>query len=197
MEFSKEQNFQPPCTNAIIMPFYWCVTESGLRSYIGTIDIASPTCADAIFVLENSESELQAIKYITSTSNGNICVVDTFDRDFHGRVVILSPGGDILGTYTGHPDVNTKKKPFKAFEVLTTPSDNIVVTDTDNHLLHILNDQGQCITYYNLHDMGILRPHSLALSTKGTIYIGCLKKKALFVISDKKAKLYELEYSGF
>ncbi|XP_063410455.1 uncharacterized protein LOC134693544 [Mytilus trossulus] len=136
-------------------------------------------------------------RYITSTSNGNICVVDTFDRDFHGRVVVLSPGGDIIGTYTGHPEVNTKKKPFKAFEILTTPSDNIVVTDTENHLLHILSDQGQIITYYNLSDMGILRPHSLTLSSTGTILIGCLEKKAFFVISDKKAKLYELEYSGF
>ncbi|XP_071145388.1 uncharacterized protein [Mytilus edulis] len=148
-------------------------------------------------VIIGASSPLSTGGYITSTSNGNICVVDTFDRDFHGRVVVLSPGGDILGTYTGHPDVNTKKKPFKAFEILTTPSDNIVVTDTENHLLHILSDQGQIITYYNLSDMGILRPHSLTLSSTGTIVIGCLEKKAFFVISDKKAKLYELEYSGF
>ncbi|CAC5382140.1 TRIM71 [Mytilus coruscus] len=86
--------------------------------------------------------------FLTNTSNGNICVVDWLDKDHRSRVVVLSPGGDILGTYTGHPDVNTKKKPFNPGGILTTPSDNIVVTDMDNHLLHILSDQGQM--YYLL-----------------------------------------------
>ncbi|CAC5361677.1 unnamed protein product [Mytilus coruscus] len=115
--------------------------------------------------------------FVTSTSKGNICVVDILDNDGRGEVVILSPGGDILGTYTGHPDVNTEKDPFTPAGILTTLSDNIVVTDGNNHLLHILSDQGQIITYYNLSDMGIIYPHSLALSTTGTIYIGCASKK--------------------
>ncbi|CAC5378221.1 unnamed protein product [Mytilus coruscus] len=112
---------------------------------------------------------------IISTFNGNICVVDELDDDVRGRVVVLSPGGDILGTYTGHPDVNTGKKPFTPVGILATHSDNIVVTDMNNHLLHILTDQGQIITYYNLRDMGIIFPYSLALSLSGTIYIGCVK----------------------
>ncbi|XP_071121368.1 uncharacterized protein [Mytilus edulis] len=129
---------------------------------------------------------------VTTTSNGNICVVDWLDKDYRGRVVVLSPGGDVLGTYTGQPDVNTVKKPFKPKGILTTPSDNILVTDVNNNLLHILTDQGQSITYYNLRDMRILYPHSLALSTTGTIYIGCVNKSG-----SPKAKLYELNFSGF
>ncbi|XP_052081418.1 uncharacterized protein LOC127719357 [Mytilus californianus] len=132
---------------------------------------------------------------VTCTSNGNICVVDWLDYDSKGRVVVLSPGGDILGTYTGHPDVNTKDEPFIPLGILTTPSDNIVVTDTNNHLLHILSDQGQIITYYNLHDMGILGPYSLALSTSGTIYLGCVSADGS--PNTAKSKLYELNYSGF
>ncbi|XP_063409711.1 uncharacterized protein LOC134692972 [Mytilus trossulus] len=132
---------------------------------------------------------------VTSTSNGNICVVDMLDYDFRGRVVVLSPGGDILGTYTGHPDVNTEEKPFEPKGILTTPSDNIVVTDVENHLLHILTDQGQIITYYNLSDIGILGPYFLALSTSGTIYIGCVNKRGS--PDTTKAKLFELNFSGF
>ena len=37
------------------------VSESGLGSHMGTINIATPTCADDILVLANSESELQGI----------------------------------------------------------------------------------------------------------------------------------------
>ncbi|XP_076087271.1 uncharacterized protein LOC143057765 [Mytilus galloprovincialis] len=131
---------------------------------------------------------------VTTTSNGNICAVDLLDKDYRCRVVVLSPGGDILGTYNGHPDVSTGDNPFKPFGILTTPSDNIVVTDLNNHLLHILTDQGQSITYYNLHDMGILYPYSLVLSKTETIYIGCVSKNGS--PDTTKAKLYELEYSG-
>ncbi|XP_063447045.1 uncharacterized protein LOC134726568 [Mytilus trossulus] len=131
---------------------------------------------------------------VTTASNSNICVVDWLDNDSRGRVVVLSPGGDILGTYTGHPDVNTEEKPFKHRGILTTPFDNIVVTETNNHLLHLLTDQGQSITYYNLGDMGILGPNSLTLSTTGTIYIGCAN--LIGSPDTTKAKIYELEYSG-
>ncbi|XP_063408439.1 uncharacterized protein LOC134692025 [Mytilus trossulus] len=132
---------------------------------------------------------------VTTTSNGNICVVDILDDDGRGRVVVLSPGGDILDTYTGHPKVNTEEKPFEPRGILTTPSDNIIVTDVVNHLLHILTDQGQSITYYNLHDMGILLPFSIALSMTGTIYIGCANMRGS--PDTTKAKLYELKYSEF
>ncbi|CAC5378208.1 unnamed protein product [Mytilus coruscus] len=37
------------------------VTESGLGCHMGTIGIATPTCADDILVLANSECELQGI----------------------------------------------------------------------------------------------------------------------------------------
>ncbi|VDI79424.1 Hypothetical predicted protein [Mytilus galloprovincialis] len=69
----------------------------------------------------------------TSTSNRNICVVDWLDNEGRGRVVVLSPGGDILGVYTDPPDVNTGKKPFTPRGILTTPSDNIILTDMNNH----------------------------------------------------------------
>ncbi|VDI08789.1 Hypothetical predicted protein [Mytilus galloprovincialis] len=147
------------------------------------------------FLTSTKRSLFSYPKHVTTTSNGNICVVDLLDKDFRGRVVVLSPGGDILGTYTGHPEVNTEKKPFIPRGILTTQSDKIIVTDKKNHTLHILTDQGQSITYYNLHDMGILGPLSLALSMTGTIYIGCSNKSGS--PDTRKAKLYELNFSGF
>ena len=37
------------------------VSESGLGSHMGTINVATPTCADDILVLANSESELREL----------------------------------------------------------------------------------------------------------------------------------------
>ncbi|XP_071133087.1 uncharacterized protein [Mytilus edulis] len=108
---------------------------------------------------------------------------------------MLSPGGGILGTYSGHPDVNTVNKPFMPVGILTTPSDKIIVTDMNNHSLHIMTDQGQSINCYHLYVMGILLPYSLVLSTTGSIFIGCVSEKGSR--DTTKAKLYELNYSGF
>lgn len=131
---------------------------------------------------------------VTSTSNGNVFVVDRLNDNYRGRVVVLSQGGDIMGIYNGMSEVNTDKDPFTPRGILTLPSDNIIVTDMDNHLLHILTDHGQIITYYTLQDMGIIYPYSLALSTTRTIYIGCVSEKGC--PDNAKAKLYELEYPG-
>ncbi|CAC5408262.1 UTP6 [Mytilus coruscus] len=45
-------------------------------------------------------------RIVTSTSNGNIWVVDLYDKSFRGRVVVLGQAGNIVQIYTGHPDVN-------------------------------------------------------------------------------------------
>lgn len=132
---------------------------------------------------------------ITSTSNGNICFVDWFDDGCRGRVVVLSPEGDILGIYTGHPDVHSNNNTFIPVGIVATPSDNIFVTDLNNHLLLILTNQGQFITFYNLRDMGIFNPYSLALSSLETLYIGCVNEAESNNTS--KSKLYELFFSGF
>ncbi|CAC5361675.1 unnamed protein product [Mytilus coruscus] len=44
-----------------------------------------------------STKRLFTYLYVTCTSKGKIYVVDWLDIDFRGRVVVLSPGGDILG----------------------------------------------------------------------------------------------------
>ncbi|VDI81173.1 Hypothetical predicted protein [Mytilus galloprovincialis] len=44
-----------------------------------------------------------------------------------GKVVILGQEGHIINQYTGHPTIN-KSEPFKPIDIVTTPSDNVVVT---------------------------------------------------------------------
>lgn len=133
-------------------------------------------------------------EFFTSTSNGNICMGDILDDKGRGRVVVMAQRGAILGIYNGHSDVNTKDEPFTSSEILSTLLDNIVVTDMNNNLLHILTCQGQPITYYNLRDIGILGSCTLALSLSGTIYIGCANERLCPL--KKKAKIFELQFSG-
>ncbi|VDI19158.1 Hypothetical predicted protein [Mytilus galloprovincialis] len=130
---------------------------------------------------------------ITTTSNGNIFVVDTLDAGDRGRVVVLEQGGDVIHIYSGHPHINTERKPFKPRHLLLMPSGSVIVTDT-NSRLHILNNYGQLISFHDLLDIGIEWSYSLALSSSGHLYIGCGCEKRS--PDTYKAKLYELECFG-
>lgn len=131
---------------------------------------------------------------VTSTSNGNIFVIDSLDKHFRGRVVALGQNGNIEGIYTGHHVVNIEGRPFTPIDILATPSDSILIADWMIHVVHILNNGGNFISYYCVNDIGIQYPHSLALSTSGSIYIGSGK----FEEGPEKfrAKLYEIKYYG-
>ncbi|XP_052101129.1 E3 ubiquitin-protein ligase TRIM9-like [Mytilus californianus] len=131
-------------------------------------------------------------KSITSTSNGNIHVADYNTDSDRGRVVVLGHGGGIINSYTGHTDVN-KDIPFIPVKIVATPRDNVIVVDMNSNYLHILTNAGQLLTFYNIKDIGIILPFSLAFTPTGQLFIGCTKPKGA---TTKEAKLYEVNISG-
>ncbi|CAC5380960.1 unnamed protein product [Mytilus coruscus] len=139
---------------------------------------------------ENRKPLFTVPERITSTSNGNICVVDGLDIKT-GRIVILGQAGSVVGTYEGNPTINSKQRLFHPADILTTPSDNIVVADRNNHTIHILDMNGQIIANKRLSEVGIRFPYSLGTSVPGYFFIGCHSPET------DKAKLYEVKFSGF
>ncbi|XP_063420323.1 uncharacterized protein LOC134705535 [Mytilus trossulus] len=131
------------------------------------------------------------LRSITSTSDGNIQLVD-FHKGKKGRVVVLGKGSDIVNSYTGDPKIN-KHKSFKPQRIATTSKDNVIVTDLDTEIIHILNSKGCLISWYNTKDIGILHPFSLALTPTGQVYIGCTRQAGS---TAKEAKIYEVTISG-
>ncbi|XP_076100747.1 uncharacterized protein LOC143069828 [Mytilus galloprovincialis] len=142
---------------------------------------------------EHNQPLFNKPRYITTTSNENIHVVDKISDDWSGKVVILGQEGNIINQYTGHPTIN-KSEPFIPVDIVTTPSDNVVVIDLDTEILHILNDNGHLISYFNTKDIGIEFPYSLAFNTTGQLYIGCNKAVGS---QTKEAKLYVINIAGF
>ncbi|XP_071131773.1 uncharacterized protein [Mytilus edulis] len=128
---------------------------------------------------------------ITSTSNGNIFVVDCLSEDNRGRVLALSKSGDILNEYTGCQDINTRDEPLEIADITTTPSDIIFVLDFRNNL-HILDSSANLIYYYNTRKIGIECAYCLVFKSSTTFYLGCSP-------SDKttNANFYEIMYSRF
>ncbi|XP_063446557.1 uncharacterized protein LOC134726089 [Mytilus trossulus] len=145
---------------------------------------------------DNNKKLIFTLPYkITTTSNGNIWVVDMLDENGSGRVVVLGQTGNVIQIYTGHPEINSKEKPFNPTGILTTPAENVVVADCLNHTLHIMNSNGSFLSYIRTDDEAIRLPHSLALSTQGHFYIGSSTPKRS--PNSVKANLYEVKYSGF
>ncbi|XP_071162472.1 uncharacterized protein [Mytilus edulis] len=130
---------------------------------------------------------------ITTTCNGNIYVFDKISDDWNDKVVVLGPGGHIINQYTGHSTIN-RHVPFKPVDIVKTPSDNVVVIDLSTQILHILNDNGNFISYFNTKDIGIKFPYSIAINTIGQLYIGCGRAAGS---QTKDAKLYEINIAGF
>lgn len=145
-------------------------------------------------LLERDKNNQRLFTYtenISSTKNGHICLVDQQHSDGRGRVLIIGHNREILQTYSGHPDLNTKTRPFKPVGIATTPSNKIIVPNLNFHTLHILNSLGHFITYFNTRDVGIQHPYSMAFRNNGQLYIGCTTP----IGNSDKAKLYEVEMS--
>ena len=126
-----------------------------------------------------------------SVTNGNIFVRDVIFGNESGQVKVLSPIGEVLNTYTGHPDINQEQHPFLPKGMTRTQSDNVFVCDMD--FFHLLNSDGVPLSYFSTTLLGIKWPHCIAYNTMDmcTMYIRCWVP----LESNENAKLYVVEFS--
>ncbi|VDH97205.1 Hypothetical predicted protein [Mytilus galloprovincialis] len=134
-----------------------------------------------------------------SVPGGGVVIVINMDgnikpnitkEDERGRVVTLEKG-TILNVYSGHADINSKNHPFKPQRLVATQKDNIIVSDTLNNTLHILDNSGHLLFYCNTMEAGVMGPFSMVVIEPGKLLIGCSTP----VISANNAKIYEVEIS--
>ena len=123
---------------------------------------------------------------IETTRNGNIFIVDEYQSN-RGIVVVIRPNGACQFYNT-----NTDDKPFYPISILVTTRDNVLILDYYSNYLHIMNNEGDLVTYFNLTEIGIVRPHSLAMSPLGSLYIGNINE--FNAPEHSKSSLYELEF---
>ncbi|VDI62689.1 Hypothetical predicted protein [Mytilus galloprovincialis] len=130
---------------------------------------------------------------ITTDNDNNIYVIDIHDEDWDGRILALVKTNGVRWIYSGNPDIN-KEHTFKPKDLVVTKSDNIIVTDQSNHMIHIINTSGQCIHYLNTKDqLGVHFPTSLDIDNTGILYIGCYTYNS----EPDEAKIYTVQVSGF
>ncbi|CAC5386823.1 unnamed protein product [Mytilus coruscus] len=128
---------------------------------------------------------------VTSNNVNIISVVDLLSDNCYARTVFLDLSGNIKNIYGGHHSVNSYENQFRPRDILSLPLNNFLVTERLN-VLHILNSEGESLTFYNTLSLGIHLPYSM-----------CFSGQYLFISSNPssnqnenckdKAKIYKLE----
>ncbi|CAG2247401.1 unnamed protein product [Mytilus edulis] len=84
---------------------------------------------------------------ITTNSNEDICIVDLSTSSVKGRIVTLDKDGNLKWVYDGHPSDIPTEHFFLPENIATTYLGNIIVCDTRNSAIHLLNAQDSIIAY--------------------------------------------------
>lgn len=100
---------------------------------------------------------------LTENSNGDICVAD-YAR---GAVVVVEGSGDFRFQYNGNPTTHMKSSQFKPFSIVNNTNLQLLITDSSNDTIHIIDWDGTFIRYIEYPCAG-----GITLDTDHNLVIG-------------------------
>ncbi|XP_062615943.1 uncharacterized protein LOC134277627, partial [Saccostrea cucullata] len=155
-------------------PYYVCSTSSGDL----LVTMISNDKKESKVVHYSDSSEKQTIqfddedkplfsshhvKYISENRNQDICVADLGAN----AVVVVDQAGKLRFRYTGHR--STTSEPFEPHGITTDSQSQILIADTNNHCIHILDQHGQFLRYINNCDISF--PSGLCTDKRDHVFV--------------------------
>lgn len=109
--------------------------------------------------------------YISENGNGDVCVSDNNAN----RVVAVARSGRVRFRYNGTPALRINPK-----GIVTDVANQIIVTDVNNHCLHILDQDGHFLR--PVENLGIENPVGLSIDANGRLWVGLSQRREIKVI---------------
>ena len=151
------------------------ITEKSVR---GILKLGKTGKEKARFELDASNRRLFSCPYRIATNiNNDICVSDHLTADNTGRVVVMSPGGEIQWSYIGHPEINAGWNKFNPEGLATTSDGYVIVMDCNNHAIHILSIDGDLLHCQMTRMLNFIGPCSVITLPNSVLVIGCAASK--------------------
>ncbi|KAK3105773.1 hypothetical protein FSP39_005271 [Pinctada imbricata] len=122
-------------------------------------------------VISTAPLHPRGICRIVQNINLDLCVVDRVDKEFRSRLVVVSITSKLRFTYTGQPAL---KEMFVCDDVTCDNHGRILLTDLDNHAVHLLREDGHFLQYVLTKQSPLWCPRSLGLHGD-TLWVGCSK----------------------
>ncbi|CAG2204090.1 unnamed protein product [Mytilus edulis] len=143
-------------------------------------------------VYKNYETRLlqnELVRSCTTFENGNISYIDSCLTDLKGCVVNIDNNGVVQWKYNGNSVLNVNDHPFYPLEILTTRSNNLLISDKYEGALHIITQMGSLLTIVDVTHIGLSLPSLMTIDISGTLWI---KSNAV-----NQSRLCAMDYSGF
>lgn len=121
-----------------------------------------------------SVGNYRSMLHLTENSNGDICVAD-YAR---GAVVVVDGSGDFRFKYNGNPTTHMKSRQFKPFSIVNNINLQLLITDSSNDTIHIVDWDGNFIRYIKYPCAGgitIDTDHNLVIGDSKTGLIRTIK----------------------
>lgn len=107
-------------------------------------------------------------QYVTQTANGDVCVTNTDSKD-SGSVIVTNKDGGLRFSYNGM----NMKKPFYPHGVVSDKHGHVLILDTNNDVIHLVDQNGEFLNFLFTKDHGLLKPRIISGDQDGTVWISC------------------------
>ncbi|XP_076088765.1 uncharacterized protein LOC143059157 [Mytilus galloprovincialis] len=160
--------------HVILSPSIYCIRGLAVMNQAGDIfQFSYNYNLQHSIEYDKDNQRLLTYPHRINSFNDKILVVDIINIEWEGRIIMLDYGGQLHWTYNGCNSINSDQVKLYPRDVAITSTDMMLVSDSLNHAIHILNHAGKLIVWKDVKSLRIELPRSLCIDNRDVLWIGC------------------------